>query len=185
VSELIAITYPDINRAQQVRVTLDRLVTEHLIDLDDVVWVTKDASGAIQLHQAVNLPGAGAATGAASGAIWGALIGLIFLQPLAGAAIGAGLGAGTGAVAGAASDYGISDAFIRQLSASMPPNSSAIFMLVRSATTDKVLPEVSKYGGTVLHTSLSNEDEARLNAALAAAVIKGHAPMGAQPGTRA
>ena len=54
----------------------------------------------------------------------------------------------------------------------MPPNSSAIFTLVRRATTDKVLPEVSKYGGTVLHTSLSGEDEAKLEAALAARVTQ-------------
>lgn len=171
-SELIAITYPDINRAQQVKATLDRLVTEHLIDLEDVVCVTKDSSGAIELHQSVNLPGAGAAAGAARGAIWGAMIGLLFLNPLAGAAIGAGVGAGSGAIAGAASDYGIPDPFVKQLSASTPPNSSAIFTLVHRATTDKVLAEVAKYGGTVLHTSLSSADEAKLDAALAAQVAK-------------
>jgi uncharacterized membrane protein len=171
-SELIAITYPDINRAHQVKLTLDRLVNQHLIDLADVVYVTKDENGSIELHQSVNLPAMGAALGAARGALWGTLIGLLFLSPLAGAAIGAGVGAGTGAVFGKASDYGIDDNFIRQLSTSMPPNSSAIFTLVRRATTDKVLPEVSKYGGTVLHTSLSGEDEAKLEAALAARVTQ-------------
>jgi uncharacterized membrane protein len=169
-SELVAITYPDINRAHQVRARLDQLVNQHLIDLEDVVYVTKDASGAIELHQSINLPGMGAALGAARGVLWGTLIGLLFLNPLAGAAIGAGVGAGAGAIAGKASDYGIDDNFIRQLSASMPPNSSAIFTLVRRATADKVLPEVAKYGGTVLHTSLSGEDEAKLEAALAAQV---------------
>lgn len=185
-SELIAITYPDINRAQQVRATLDRLVAEHLIDLEDVVYVTKDASGVIELHQSVNLPGVGAATGAARGAIWGTLIGLLFLNPLAGAAIGAGIGAGTGALAGAASDYGIADSFIKQLSASMPPNSSAIFTLVRRATTDKVLPEVARHGGTVLHTSLSGENEAKLDAALAAQVsMMGQQVSGTESGAQA
>jgi len=171
-SELIAITYPDITRAQQVRTTLDQLATEHLIDMEDVVYVTKDANGTIELHQSVNLPGVGAAAGAARGAIWGTIIGLLFLNPLAGAAVGAGIGAGSGAIAGAASDYGIPDPFVKQLSASMPPNSSAIFTLVRRATTDKVLPRVAQYGGTVLHTSLSAADEAKLDAALAAQVAK-------------
>jgi uncharacterized membrane protein len=172
VSELIAITYPDINRAQQVRSALDRLVAQHLLDLDDVVYVTKDASGNLELHQSVNLPALGAAAGAAKGVLWGALIGLLFLSPLAGAAIGGGIGAGSGAIVGAASAsaYGIADDFVKQLSASMLPNSSAIFTLVRRVTTDKVLPEVAQYGGTVLHTSLSSHDEAKLDAALAAQV---------------
>jgi uncharacterized membrane protein len=114
----------------------------------------------------INLPGAGAARGAASGIIWGGLIGLLFLQPLAGAAIGAAVGAGSGAIAGKITDYGIDDNFVRQLSTEMTPNSSAIFVLVRNVTIDKVTPEISKYGGTVLHTSLSTDAEQRLQAAL-------------------
>jgi uncharacterized membrane protein len=169
VSELIAIAYPDINRAKEVRSTLDRLIAQHLLELEDVVYVTKDTSGTVELHQSINLPAVGAAAGAARGMMWGALIGLLFLNPLAGAAIGGGIGAGSGAIAGAmsASEYGISDDFIKRLSSSMPPKSSAIFTLVRRATTDKVLPELGQYGGTVLHTSLSSEDEAKLDAALA------------------
>ena len=34
------------------------------------------------------------------------------------------------------------------------------------ATTDKVLPELEKFGGTVYQTSLSNEDEEKLKKAL-------------------
>jgi uncharacterized membrane protein len=60
------------------------------------------------------------------------------------------------------------DSFIKDLAAKLQPGSSALFVLVRKATPDKVLPEVSKYGGTVLHTSLSNDAEARLQAALSA-----------------
>ena len=69
-------------------------------------------------------------------------------------------------MSGSLSDYGINDRFIKDLSAKLRPNSSALFVLVRKSTPDKVLPEVSKYGGTVLHTSLSNDEEARLQAAL-------------------
>ena len=165
-SDLVAITYPDINQAQKTLDTLKRMVVEHLLELDDAVYVTKDSNGAIDLHQMINLPAAGAATGGATGALWGTLIGLLFLSPLAGAAIGAAVGAGTGAIAGKMSDYGIDDNFVKELSAHMPPNSSAIFVLVRKATVDKVLPEVSKYGGTVLQTSLPKETEEKLQAAL-------------------
>jgi uncharacterized membrane protein len=44
--------------------------------------------------------------------------------------------------------------------------SSAVFVLVRKATPDKVLAEVGKYGGTVLRTSLSADAERRLQDAL-------------------
>ena len=45
-------------------------------------------------------------------------------------------------------------------------NKSALFLLVVEAIADKVLPEMAKFGGTVFQTSLSNEDEAKLKAAL-------------------
>jgi uncharacterized membrane protein len=166
-STLVAVTYPDINTAGTVLDTLKRLVKEHVLDMHDAVYVTKDSSGEVDLHQMINLPAAGAASGAASGALWGALVGLFFLSPLAGAAIGAAVGAGTGAIAGRLGDYGIDDNFVRQLSTQMTPNSSALFVLIRRVTADKVLPEISQYGGTVLRTSLSDEMEQRLQAALA------------------
>lgn len=182
-SDLVVITYPDINQAGVVLNTLKRLVTEHVLDMDDAVYVTKDASGEVELHQMINLPGAGAASGGASGALWGGLIGLLFLQPLAGAAIGAAIGAGTGALAGKVADYGIDDNFVKQLSAQMTPNSSAIFVLVRRATVDKVLPEISTFGGTVLRTSLSNEAEQRLQTALSQPATGQPMPMPQAGGT--
>ena len=45
-------------------------------------------------------------------------------------------------------------------------SSSAIFALVRRATVDKVEPEVAKFGGKLLHTSLSHEAEAKFQAML-------------------
>ena len=179
-SDLVAITYPDINQAQKTLQTLKGMVVQHLLELDDAVYVTKDSSGAVDMHQMVNLPAAGALSGGASGALWGTLIGLLFLSPLAGAAIGAAVGAGTGAVAGKMSDYGIDDNFVKELSAHMPPNSSAIFVLVRNVTVDKVVPEISKYGGTVLRTSLSDDAEQRLQAALTQRTSLG---AGTQPAT--
>jgi uncharacterized membrane protein HdeD (DUF308 family) len=71
------------------------------------------------------------------------------------------VGAAAGAPSGPLSDYGINDTFIKDLPAKLQPGSSALFVVVRKATPDKVLPEVSKYGGIVLHASLSNDAEAR------------------------
>jgi uncharacterized membrane protein len=80
--------------------------------------------------------------------------------------LGVAVGATTGAILGALSDVGINDGFMKQLGATLTPGSSALFVLVRKATPDKVVDEVKQYGGTVLRTSLTKEDEAALQAAL-------------------
>lgn len=166
-SDLIAVAYPDINRAEQVLDTLSQMRSAQLIDLEDACYVTKDAKGSIKLHQAVNLTGLGAASGAMWGGLWGFLFGLLVLMPIAGMAIGASVGAGTGALTGSLRDYGIDDNFIKRLSTALTPNSSAIFLLVRRVTADKVVPEFSRFGGTIIQTSLSKDAEAKLQAALA------------------
>jgi uncharacterized membrane protein len=157
-SNLIVVAYPDEYRAAEVLATLRRLNKAYLIDLDDACYVTKDAGGKIKLHQNTSLTGAAAAWGG----MWGVLIGLLFFVPFLGLAVGAGLGALSGRFA----DYGIDDKFAKQLAATMKPNSSAIFMLVRRSTPDKVIPELSQYGGTILQTSLPKETEAKLQEAL-------------------
>jgi uncharacterized membrane protein len=101
--------------------------------------------------------------------MWGALVGILFLNPLAGMAVGAVVGAGAGAVSGSLADYGINDAFVKKLGETIPANSSALFVLVKRVTEDKVLAEIEPYKPRVLKTSLSNEDEARLKAALSKA----------------
>jgi uncharacterized membrane protein len=166
VSDLIAISYPDINQAERVMDTLGRMTTEHLLELDDAVYVTKDADGKIKLHQSVNPSGTLAAGGGMWGGLWGLLLGALVLAPVAGLVIGAGIGAGSGFLAGKLSDFGVDDNFIRELSNDLTPNSSAIIALVRRATPEKALAEVSKYGGHVLHTSLAPDAEQRIQEAL-------------------
>ena len=160
-STLVVINYNDPYKAEEVRLKLRKLQSEYLLDLEDAVVAVKDEKGKVKLHQAVNLT----ATGAVSGGFWGALIGLIFLNPLLGWAVGA----TAGAVSGALTDVGINDQFMKELSGAMTPGSSTLFVLVRKATPDKVLEELTGTGGRVLKTSLSHEDEAKLQAALSAA----------------
>jgi uncharacterized membrane protein len=69
-------------------------------------------------------------------------------------------------VVGKLSDFGIDDNCARQVATTLTPNSSANFVLDRRATVDKVVLEISKYGGTVLQTSLAPDLEAKLQAAL-------------------
>ena len=80
--------------------------------------------------------------------------------------MGAAAGAAAGAISGALSDLGISDDFMKQIAGELEPGNSALFVLVRKATPDKVLDELKGYGGTVLQTSLTHDEESKLQAAL-------------------
>jgi uncharacterized membrane protein len=165
-SDLIAVSFKGEDTADQVLNKLMAMRKEHLVDLEDACVVVHDQKGHVRLKQMINLVGVGAMSGGAWGSLWGTLIGILFLNPLAGLLTGAAVGAGTGALSGALSDYGIDDDFIRSVGSTIEPGSSALFVLVRSYTADKVLPELRQFNGTVLRTSLSDEQEERLKKAL-------------------
>jgi uncharacterized membrane protein len=160
-SELIVIGYDNPFQAEEVRLKLLKLQRDYLIDLEDAVVAVKRPDGKVKLNQVVNLTQAGAI----GGSFWGALIGMLFLNPLFGAAVGA----GAGAISGALSDVGINDDFMKNLAETFKPGTSALFILVRKATPDKVLRELQGAGGKIIQTSLSHDDEAQLQAALDAA----------------
>ena len=159
-STLVVVGYDDAFKAEEIRLKLQKLQKDYLIDMEDAVVAVKDDKGKVKLHQAVNLTAAGAVTGG----FWGSLIGLIFLNPLLGLAAGA----AAGALSGALTDVGIDDNFMKDLAASMKPGSSVLFVLVRKVTPDRVVEELKGTGGKILKTSLTHEDEAKLQAALSA-----------------
>jgi uncharacterized membrane protein len=120
-----------------------------------VVVAVNDEKGKVNLHHAGNL----STEGAVYGGFCGSLANLILTNAAAGAA------------SGALTDVGINDHFMKELAATLIPDSSAIFVLVRQATPhrDRVLEELKGLGGKILMTSLSHEDEAKLQATLSAA----------------
>ncbi|MDQ0468763.1 DUF1269 domain-containing protein [Labrys wisconsinensis] len=158
-SDLVAIIYPTEEQAESVRKTLFELQKEYVIELGDAVIAVKAADGSVKLNQLFNTT----AVGALSGGFWGLLIGTIFLMPV----IGAALGAASGAVGGALTDFGINDAFMKDLSSSLQPGNAALFVLIRKMTADKVLDAVKGTGGTVLKTSLDHSKEQALRDAIA------------------
>ncbi|MEW2488654.1 DUF1269 domain-containing protein [Streptomyces sp. NPDC048411] len=154
-SNLFVIAYDDLATANQVRDKLLSMNREHLVELEDIVVVERrEKDGKIKLHQAVSHVGAGAA----GGALWGSVIGLLFLVPFLGAAVGA----AAGAAGGSAIDTGVNDDFMKELSTNLRPGAAAVFVLVKKSVRDKVVPEIVKFGGQLVQTSLSNEDEAHL-----------------------
>ena len=159
-STLVAVVFDNEFTAFQMRAELARMQKEYLIELEDAVVVTRDTNGKTKLDQAVNLTSAGAL----GGGFWGLLIGLIFLNPLLGAAIGA----GWGALSGKFSDIGLNDKMMKDMAQSLKPGTSALFVLIRKATADKVLNGLKEFTGKgkVFQTSLNKDDEAALREAL-------------------
>jgi len=153
-SNLVVVGFDEPHKAEEVRLKLQELQSEYLLDLADVVVAIKDESGKIKLHHEGNLI---SDTTVFQG-FCGLLANLIVLNAAAGAA------------SGALTDVGINDDFMKELTATLIPGSSALFVLTRSPTPDRdrMLEELKGLGGKILVTSLSHEDEARLQAALSA-----------------
>jgi uncharacterized membrane protein len=158
---MVVLAFKDETSAEQMRDKLASLQQLQLIKLADAAVVVRRQDGKVKVKQAVSLVGAGAL----GGAFWGMLIGLLFWAPWLGLAIGA----ASGALSGALSDYGVDDKFIKEVGSTIEPGHSALFLLVESWTEDKVMDEVKGFEAKVLQTSLSKEDEAKLQAAFGAA----------------
>jgi uncharacterized membrane protein len=162
-STLVAVVFEDETTAFDMRAALLKMQKDYLIQMEDSVVVIKNQNGTIKLDQAINLT----AAGAVGGGFWGMLIGLLFLNPLLGAAIGA----AAGAISARFKDIGINDQWMKDLAQSFKPGSSALFVLVRRMTADKVLEGLKQFSGRgkVFQTSLNKDDEAALRASLEAA----------------
>jgi len=159
-ADLIIIAYPDEATAERARAKLIELQKQYLIEMGDAAIAVRHADGSVKLNQLMNTT----AAGAAGGAMWGMLIGMLFLNPLLGAAAGA----GAGALSGYLTDVGIDDKFMKSAAEALTPGQAALCVLVRKVTADKVLPEMAHFGGTVLSTNLSTEQEQKLRDALKA-----------------
>lgn len=159
-STLVAVVFNDESTAFEMRAALAKMQKQYLLEMEDAVVVTRDTNGKTKLHQAVSLTSAGAV----SGGFWGMLIGLLFLNPLLGAAIGA----GAGAIGAKFQDLGLDDKMMKNVGDSLKPGTSALFVLLKKVTADKVLdglkPFVGK--GRVFQTSLSKDDEKALREVL-------------------
>lgn len=153
-AELIVVAYDTPAEAEAARKELFGMAKEYLVEVADAVVATADEDGNIKLDQMVNMW----TVGAAGGAFWGLLAGLIFFNPLLGIAVGAGAGALTSAFA----DYGIDDDFMEKVSGTLPPGQAALFMMMRSEASDRVIEQLGKKGGQILRTNLDREAEDHL-----------------------
>jgi uncharacterized membrane protein len=157
-SDLIAIGYPDETTAEAAADEARQLARDLIIEPDAIAVIVRDAKGDYHVHTHHHLVGRGATWGM----FWGLLFGVLFFVPVVGIAIGAGLGALMGKV----TKSGIDAQFQEQVRGMLKPGTSALFLMVEKVTPDKAVEAMSKYGGTVLKTSLSKDGEKDLQDAL-------------------
>ncbi len=159
-SNLVVISFKDQDLADKVLTDIVEMQNENLLMVDDAAVAIRNADGNVKVKQAHDLVGAGAL----GGGFWGMLFGLLFFAPLLGLTIGA-VG---GALIGKGTDYGINDDFIKRVSASVKPGSSALFLLVSNTQVDRVIERLKGIKGKIIHTSLSVNEEKQLKEAFAA-----------------
>jgi uncharacterized membrane protein len=157
---LVAIGYPEQGTAVEAQRTVQGLEADLIIQAEQVAAIERDPQGKYHVHTSHG--GASAGAGAAWGGFWGLLFGLLFFIPIFGLLVGA----GAGALAGHFGEKGIDKAFQEQVREQLKPGTSALFMIIEQSTPDKAIAALQQYGGTVIKTSLSDEDTKKLQDAL-------------------
>ncbi|MFE5659609.1 DUF1269 domain-containing protein [Streptomyces sp. NPDC056431] len=158
-AELIVIGYDDPRVAEQAYDTVQELQRDYVVHLNGLAIVSVDADGSTHVDTDSRVVG----VSATSGAVWGAIFGLLFLLPGVGLLTGAALGGLVGKI----SKSGVDDRFRQQVEDLLKPGSAAVVIMASKVTDDKFTVAMRPHGGTVLKTSLSDEDEKELAEQLA------------------
>jgi uncharacterized membrane protein len=169
----------DMYRASEVLNRLQSMNDDWVVDLRDAVAAYRDYNGKLRVDQSyTTTPGEGAALGGLLGSLIGLTIAAIPFTGgasaaaagtlAAGAAAGAALGAGFGAADASwwKDEFGIPDDFVKQVGAMIQPGDSAIYALLRTANPDILADQFRGYGGTVLSTTLSRDQQAKVEKVL-------------------
>ena len=164
----------DMYRASEVLNRLQNMDDDWVVDLHDAVAVYRDYNGKLRVDQSYQMT---TGEGAGWGGLWGSLIGLTLAIPFtggatapaaavlaAGAAAGGALGAGAGAIDASwwKDEFGIPDDFVKQVGALIQPGDSVIYALLRTANPDIVADAFRGYGGTILRTTLSRDQQSKV-----------------------
>ena len=164
----------DMYRASEVLNQLQNMDDDWVVDLHDAVAVYRDYNGKLRVDQSYQMT---TGEGAGWGGLWGSLIGLTLAIPFtggatapaagalaAGALAGCAMGAGLGAIDASwwKDEFGIPDDFVKQVGALIQPGDSAIYALLRTANPDIVADQFRGYGGTVLRTTLSRDQQSKV-----------------------
>ena len=156
-SDLIAITFATEDSATKALGAIRSLEKEGQIGLEDTAVVSKDADGKVHVK---NEASSGTETGAVVGAILGSLLWVVF--PV-GAIVG---GAIAGGLIGRAIKPGIDGGFVKEIEDKLPAGGSAIFLLTKGHAPGLLNAAMRPYEGTVVQTTLDDDEEQALRDSL-------------------
>jgi len=178
-AELIVVGFKkDKYRASEVLNELQAMNEDWIVDLHDAVAVYRKDNGKLRVDQSYQMT---TGEGAGWGWLWGTLIGATLAIPftggasaaaaeavVAGALGGGAIGAGAGALDASwwKDEFGIPDDFVQEVGAMIQPGDSAIYALVRSARPEIVAEEFRGFGGTILRTTLSRDQQTKVEQVL-------------------
>lgn len=177
-ADLVVFTY---NTEQEAAAALLSVVSKKqenvqapLVAIDDAAVAVKNTHGKVKIRQTMEASVKGGAI--ASGSLWGFIIGFFFGGPLLMAALGGGISALTGRKL----DLGISNDFIKEVSESLDPGNSVLFLLTKDAEPETIAEALGEHAGTLFHTTMTDDaaealGEAAQDPELAAAVEAEHA----------
>lgn len=150
-SELIVIGYDDETTGRRAYDEVQELNRQFIVQLAGLAIVTIDEEGKSHVDTPRRVVGASVA----GGALWGMLFGLLFLAP----GLGALLGGAMGALIGRLNKSGIDHTFREKVQSMLTPGTTAVVIMTTKITEDKFAAAMRPFGGRVLQTSLSEEDE--------------------------
>lgn len=162
---LVAIRFADPMYAQEALLAAIRLRTKGHLTLDDAAIVSRAGGGKVRIQQTKDL---NPTDGAMSGGWWGLLAGLFVGGPAI--VVTGALGAAIGGLWAKLRDVGISDEEMKRLGESLGTDEAALFMLLKGAHRWHAMAEARRFPGTILHTTLSAQDQADLAEALGSGV---------------
>ena len=157
VSELVAFVFRDQFRAPEVLNELRRREFSWSRDLDEAVAVTLDERGKARVQLSIDIS---SYNGGGWARLWGSLLSSTLFMPSPFDETARECGWWQEALASSVN-------FKRDVAALMEPSGSAIFMLLRAVEAPVVLKQLRNYGDTIVHTSLSSEQDKKMLALLA------------------
>ena len=156
-SNLIVLTFNDTEQAGQAFKAIKKAQSGGHVKLDDAAVIVKQESGKVEIKNQLDT---GVKWGAFGGGVLGLLLASVFF-PLAGLAIGA----ISGALIGKSLDMGVDQKFVKDVTETLKPGSSALF-LIGSGNPEVVAATLRPFQGTIYQTTLPTEAVESLRDAL-------------------
>jgi len=155
-ADLIVIAFDSEAQAEAAYNEVQSLQSDLVVELAGLALVKVDGEGKTHVEYPGTVGKVG--VGAAGGALFGTLIGILFFVPFVGLVFG-GL---FGALFAGIDKTGLDTEFRNRVKSTVTAGKSAIVLYATKLTEDKFAAALAPYGGTVVQTSLSKEDETTL-----------------------